>query len=93
MWMNIWNKGKIKMDNYLEVFYLADVSDSDITEVLKEIQTEQLIELDNHLKKELKEKDFDFGDTSKEVLISMQLVSQYYRLISLIGLELLEREK
>ena len=81
------------MDKYLELFYLADVSDSDITETLKEIETVSLKELDNYLKKEFKEKDFDFGDTSKEVLISLQLASQYYRLISLIGLELLEREK
>ena len=81
------------MDKYLELFSLADVSDSDITEVLKEIPTESLKELNNHLKKEFKEKDFDFGDTPKEVLISLQLVSQYYRLISLIGLELLKREK
>lgn len=81
------------MDKYLELFTLADVSDSEITEVLKEIQTEPLKNLYEWLKKEFKEKDFDFGDTSKEVLISIQLVSQYYRLISLIGLELLEREK
>ena len=36
------------MDKYLELFNLAEVSDSEITEVLKEKTTEALKELDNH---------------------------------------------
>lgn len=81
------------MDKYLDLFNLADASDSEITEVLKEIQTEPLKNLDEWLKKEFKEKNFVFGDLSKEeVLISVQIASQYFRLISLIGLELLKRE-
>ena len=82
------------MDKYLELFNLADASDSEITEVLKEIQTQPLKKLDEWLKKEFKEKNFVFDDISNEEgLISIQIASQYYRLISLIGLELLEREK
>lgn len=82
------------MDKYLELFNLAEVRDSEITEVLKEIQTEALKELDNHLKKEFKEMNFFFVSmTKEEELIRIQIVSQYLRLISLIGLELLEREK
>lgn len=82
------------MDKYLELFNLAAVSDSEITEVLKEIQTEALKELDNHLKKEFKEMNFFFVSMTKEEdIIKIQIVSQYLRLISLIGLELLEREK
>ena len=82
------------MDKYLELFYLADVRDSDITETLKEIETVSLKELDNYLKKEFKEKNFFFVSmTKEEELIRIQIVSQYLRLISLIGLELLERER
>ena len=82
------------MDKYLELFSLADASDSEITEVLKEIQTQTLKNLDAWLKKEFKEKDFFFVSmTKEEELIRIQIVSQYLRLISLIGLELLEREK
>ena len=82
------------MDKYLELFNLADASDSEITEVLKEIQTEPLKNLDDWLKKEFIEKNFFFVSTAKEEeLIRIQIVSQYLRLISLIGLELLEREK
>ena len=82
------------MDNYLNLFALADVSDSDITETLKEIETVSLKELNNYLKKEYKDKNFVYVDISNEEgLISIQIVSQYLRLISLIGLELLEREK
>lgn len=81
------------MDIYLELFSFADDSDSEITESLKEIQTESLKKLDNQLKKEFKEKNFVFDDISNEEgLISIQIASQYFRLISLIGLELLERE-
>lgn len=82
------------MEEYLNLFCVADVSDSEITEVLKEIQTEPLKDLDLWLKKEFNEKKFIFaGLTKEEELTGIQIVSQYLRLISLIGLELLEREK
>lgn len=83
------------MDNYLKLFSLADASDSEITEGLKGVEAEKLKELDNQLKKEFKEKEYFFDDLTKEEqeFIGMQIVSQYLRLISLIGLELLEREK
>lgn len=83
------------MDNYLKLFSLADASDSEITEGLKGVETEKLKELDNQLKKEFKEKEYFFDGLTKEEqeFIGMQIVSQYLRLISLIGLELLEREK
>ena len=82
------------MDKYLELFWMADESDSDISEQIKGIGTEQLKELDNKLKKEFKENNFVFDVISNEDgLISIQIAAQYFRLISLIGLELLEREK
>lgn len=82
------------MDEYLKLFSIVDCSDSEISEELKDVETEILKELDNLLKKEFKEKNFVFDDISNEEgLISIQIASQYFRLISLIGLELLEREK
>lgn len=82
------------MDSYSEIFNIADYSDSEISEVLKDVETEELKDLDNQLKKEFKEKEYFFDGLTKEEeeLIGMQIVSQYLRLISLIGLELLERE-
>lgn len=46
------------MDNYLKLFYIADESDSKITDVIKDIETEELKILDNQIKKEFKEKTF-----------------------------------
>lgn len=79
--------------DYLNLFSIADDSDSEISEKIKGLETEVLKNLDNQIKKEFKEKNLFFaGLTKEEELIGIQLVSQYLRLISLIGLELLERE-
>ena len=82
------------MDNYLNIFCIADDSSTEIAEALKEISTAELKKLDERLKKDFQEMNFFFVSLTKEhELITVQLVSQYLRLISLIGLELLEREK
>lgn len=82
------------MDNYLNLFSMVNNSDREIAEVIKALETEELKDLDNQIKKEFTEKKLFFvAMTTEEELIGIQLVSQYLRLISLIGFELLEREE
>ena len=82
------------MDEYFTLFCIAYDKDNEITDVIKSIDTTVLKELDKQLKKEFQEKNFFcVGLTKEEELIGIQLTSQYLTLISLIGLELLEREK
>lgn len=82
------------MDEYLTLFCIADECDNEISDVLKNLETNALKVLVNQIKKDFKEKNFVFDDISNEEgLISIQIASQYFRLIGLIGLELLEREK